>query len=334
VLGGLIDFSEKLGDFMDAVSADAWGIFRHYYLNFLTFLGHLLSPICVFLAVILFTSRLTQNSEIVAILSSGVSFYRLMRPYLLTAGFLTLVSFYLGGWRVPDATLRFETYYYDEIRSRDYHDEQNIHRKVGPSHFVYMYNFNQYENEGRQFSLEEFRAGEMIKKTQAPKVRYIDSLGQWRIYNPVERHILPNGERLVQRPTYDTTLYLKPSDIYKPNNYSRSLQLPELQLRIQEELERGGSYVRPLRYELHERFAFPFAMLILTVIGFALSTRKRRGGIALQLGLGLILAFSYIIVLTLSKTVLGDSLPVWLAIWTPNLIYSGIAYWLIRWAPK
>lgn len=333
-LGGVIDFSEKLGDFMGAVNADGWGIFTNYYLHFLTFLGHLLAPICVFLAVILFTSRLTQNSEIVAILSSGVSFYRLLLPYLFTAVVLMLLSFWLGGWVVPDSTAHFENYYYSNIRTRDYHNEQHIHRKVGPNHFVYLYNFNQYDNEGRQFSLEEFAKGRMIKKTVCARVTYNDSTRQWRLYNPTERYIGEHRERMVRRATYDTTLLLKPDDIYKPSNYSRSLRLDELNTRIEDEIARGGTFVRNLRYELHERYAFPFAIVVLTCIGFALSTRKRRGGIALQLGLGLILAFSYIIVLTLAKTVLGENLPVWLAIWTPNLVYTAIAYLLIKWAPK
>ncbi|MBX3102440.1 MAG: LptF/LptG family permease [Bacteroidetes bacterium] len=333
VLGAVIDFSEKLGDFLSS-KASNWGIFRYYYLNFMLFLANMLMPICVFLAVILFTGKLTQDSETVAILSSGVSFQRLLRPYLIAAAFLGGLSFWLNGWVVPHATGAFESYYYNSIRNRDFLKDSHIHRKVGEQSFVYMYNFNQYDNEGRQFSLEEFRNGQLLRRTLSPRVVYNDSTGRWTLFNPVVRHFHAQGERMEQRRTFDTTLFLTPNDIYKPNTYSKSLTIPELNTRIVEEQQRGGDYTRALQYELQERYAYPVAIVILTVMGFALSTRKRRGGIALQLGLGLVLAFAYIIVLSTAKTVMGEEWPVWLAIWMPNLIFSVVAWLLLRWAPK
>jgi lipopolysaccharide export system permease protein len=333
VLGCVIDFSEKLGDFLSS-NASNWGIFRQYYLNFALFLANLLMPICVFLAVILFTGKLTQDSETVAILSSGLSFYRLLRTYLLAAACIALLSFWLNGWVVPRATGAYEHYYLNEIRNRDLLKDNHIHRKVGAESFIYLYNINQYENEARQVTLEEFKDGRLQRRTQSPRIVYNDSTGRWTLYNPLVRHLYAHGERLEQRRTYDTTLYLKPDDIYKPSTYSRSLTLPELSVRIAEEQQRGGDYARTLQYELQERYAYPVAILILTTMGFALSTRKRRGGIALQLGLGLILAFVYIIVLSTAKTVLGERLPVVAAIWLPHLFFAGVAALLIRWAPK
>lgn len=331
----VIDFSEKLDDFVknDVPTSD---VIFWYYANFVPWLGNLLSPICVFLAAIFVTAKLTQDSEIIAMLSGGINFYRLLMPYLVGALLFSALSFYLNAFLVPkamDSRMDFEYKYFEK---RSEYEARNIHKKIAPGLYAYMYRYDQYDMEAKLFSIEKFDStGFLTTKLTAPNARYNDSTGVWSLNRVLIRHFRPDGTyRLERVAKLDTAIMLRHEDIYQRKNFAQSLTLPQLNEFIALERERGSDYLQELELEKHTRTAVPFSSFIMTIIAFALSTKKRRGGIALQLGLGFIICFVYVFFLVVSKGALGGLMPPWLAIWLPNLTFFFFGLVLLRLAPK
>lgn len=335
----VIDIAEKIDDFIEKKPPLNLLIFS-YYVNFMLFYGNLLTPICVFLAVIFFTSRMTANTEIVAMLSGGVSFYRVMMPYMLTAVFIAGVSFYLNAYRVPEATRDRINFEYEYLKNKRVWKETNIHQKVANNAdssetFMYLYSFNQLENEGYIFTLENVKDMDLRQKLSAGKIKWIDSLKLWRAQDVRIHHFLPNGkERLVFKDYVDTTFTLTPDDIFIKELKAKSLPLDELYTSIDKAKALGSGYLDEMILESYERFAYPFAAIILTIIGFSVSTKKRRGGTALQIGIGLIISFIYVLLVVTGQQLIGDKMPAWLAVWMPNITFFLIGLFMLRVAPK
>ena len=330
----VIDFAEKIDDFIDR-KAPLRATLVDYYANLLPFFINLLSPICIFLAVIFFTARMTQLNETTAIFSAGISFYRFLLPYAVTAVALGGLSFYLNAYMVPTATRTRMEYEYRYLKNASPFSGRNLHYKIGPDTYLYVMVFNRQDLEATQPTLEFYGPdGRLREKWNADRMRYNPETDRWTLLNIRTRTVLPQGERLGYRREVDTTLRIKPGDMVRRDNYAESMPLDELSEAIDLERLRGSEYLRELQLEFNERVAYPFASVILTLMGVALCTRKRRGGIAFQIGLGLILSFIYVLLLSLAKAVLGDSFPTWLGVWVPNLVFALLAILLIRWAPK
>lgn len=329
----VFDFSEKLEDFITKKVPYGLLIFS-YYPMLLLFLANLLSPICIFLSVILFTSRMAQNSEIVAILSSGVSFYRFLLPYIITAILLGGGSYYLNSFLVPDAVEKRTDFEYTYLKNKSFYTARNIHRKIDSVNYACLYAYNQYDKIGENLLIEQFHDQKLITRLEATSATYNDTTKSWRLGNVKIRKFYPNHQLIRTALTMDTAFNLKPDDIYQRDNYTESLDQTELDEYIKSERIRGSDILADLEMEKQERFAYPFATLILTVIGVSLSSRKTRGGIALQIGLGLILGFIYVFMLVSAKVAFSGIFPLWFGIWFPNIVFSILAIILIRWAPK
>lgn len=333
----VVDLAEKMGKILEQKIGPAQ-LISEYYANFLPWFLIKLAPLTVFLSVIVFTARLSQNSEIVAILSSGTSFYRLLVPYLATAGLLTSVSYTVDAYIVPPATrdyLAFDARYFKGAGAQQ---AKNIHRKIDQQGerqtFLYIRTYAQITREAYEITLEEFEQQRLVRKLRAGSMSWIDTSGRWRLVNLNERYYLPEGERLSYRSMIDTVLKIAPEDIYRFENAAESLTQPELERYIRLERDRGSDFIRQLELKRDERVAFAFAALILTTIGVAVSSRRRRGGIGVQIGLGLALSFVYLLLLNISTVALGDSAPTWVAVWLPNAAFTVLAVVLIRAAPK
>ncbi len=329
----VIDFAEKLDDFLEE-KPPLSELFVDYYFNLVLFYANLFSPVCVFLACIFFTSRMTQNSETTVILSSGVSFYRLLMPYLAAGILLSAGSFYLTAWVVPPAVDQRMEFEYTYVQHRPHITGRNLHRRLGEGSYLYLWNYNQVKQEGFKVVLEHFEGTQLKAKVSAERMAWNDSLQTWTLEMGLIRRVGESRSRLERFDKMDTTFNLRPSELVREENYAESIPYDELLLFIERERERGSEFLRELELERHERLAYPFASLVLTLVGVALSTRKRRGGIAFQLGIGFILTFVYLIVLSVSTASVGDNYPVALAVWTPNAVFGLIALLLIRWAPK
>lgn len=325
----VIDVTERVEDFA-RTTATAGEIIQHYYFNLIPFYANLLSPVCVFITVIYFTSQLAQNTEIVSMLSGGISLSRILRPYLACAIVIAGVSFYLNAYIVPRATRERVDFEYKFLRKNHVMEERNIHKKVAPGTFIYLNSYNQLINEGYQFALDYLENGQMKTKITGQKIIWQDSLKNWRIIGVSYRNFTPEGEHLYSKNYLDTALILSPDDIFQKDGYAESLTLHELYEYIQLETDRGSDILDELIIEKYERFAYPFAAIILTLIGLPMSSRKSRGGIAFSIGLGLIFCFLYVILLLTSQAFIGDTFPAWLAIWLPNIVFFILGIVLMR----
>lgn len=330
----VFDLSEKMRDFIER-KAPVQGIIFDYYVNFVPYLVNQFSPLFVFIAVIFFTSKMASNSEIVAILSSGISFKRLLRPYLISAFVLAILSFYLNNFLIPSANkdrLAFEEIYY---RNKFRNDANNIHLQIDPNTYIYMTNYNVDLNMGVNFSIETFKDGELVYKLLSDNVQWDSLKNSWGISNYVERHIDGMNETITKGSRKDTVLNFNPEEFKRRDNFIETKNYFELNELIAEEKFKGSRFVIDCEIEKQERAAYPFATFVLTIIGVSLSSRKVRGGIGLHIGIGLLISFSYILFMQISSTFAKNSgVPAIIAVWIPNVLYSILALYLLKKAPK
>ncbi|MDG1476249.1 MAG: LptF/LptG family permease [Vicingaceae bacterium] len=331
----VFDISEKLEDFLKN-NAPMKAIVFDYYLNLVPYFANMLSPLFIFIAVIFFTSKMASNSEIVAILSGGVKFNRLLRPFLICAFFLSGLSYYLNNFLIPAANkerLVFEEIYY---RNKLRNFAKDIHMKIDDGTYIYMSNFVIDLNLGNNFSLEKFNnKGELSYKLLSDNAKWDTTVNQWMVTNFVERHIDGLEEVVESGPKKHLDINLKPEEFKRRTNYVIAMNYFELNEFIAEQKFKGSHQVVLYEIEKHQRMAYPFATFILTLIGVSISSRKVRGGIGLHIGLGLLISFSYILFMRVSSTfAINSGMPVILAVWIPNILYSLLAFYLIKKAPK
>jgi lipopolysaccharide export system permease protein len=330
----VFDVSENLDEFL---SNDIAGktIITEYYLNFIPYFANLFSPLFTFIAVIYFTSKMAYNSEIIAILSSGVSYKRLMRPYLVSAFVLAAFSFTLGNYIIPPAnkTLNQFRQFYIDNNPRTVSNERNIHRQIEPGVFIYMQSFNE-NNVGYRFTLEHFENSKLVEKLTAENIRWNEETGKWVINNWWKRKIYKDHEEFEKGYQMDTTLNMTPEDYKVMKNEMENFTTPALKEEIAEMKLRGVNTVE-WEIEKHKRVAGPFSAFILTIIGAGLASRKIKGGLGLHLGLGLLLSFSYILFMQISTVfAISGNTPPLVAVWIPNLGYSIIAFFVFLWAAR
>ncbi|WP_343849833.1 LptF/LptG family permease [Algoriphagus jejuensis] len=329
----VLDFTEK-NDAYIRNSVPAGEILR-YMGNYGLYLNNLLTPITVFIAVIFITSKMAGRTEIVAILSSGVSFVRMLRPFLLAAAMIGGVSFLMNGWVLPGATAgvsEFKVAYLDKGRAST---DPNIHIKVGPNAYAYLTRYYKTSNTGYTFTLEEIRDGQLIAKLGADRIQWDTAKNVWRLENWRLRTIKERGEEYVVGEKLDTVLSISPADFDLPDNHHETLKLPQLSKQIKILEDRGADNVNFYRIERYVRFMSPFAALILTFIGVIMSARKSRGGSGFQIAMGFLLAFVYILLFILSRTFAenGTEYPIF-AVWLPNIIFAAMGLLLYKTVPR
>jgi len=330
----VFDFSEKVDDFLDK-DAPWKEILFDYYMNFIPYFIYLFAYLFTFISVIFFTSRMAANSEIIAIFSSGMSFRRLMLPYFISALIIFLGSFLLGSYLIPrssEVKLAFEEKYY---KNPYRYSEENIHKQIEPEVFIYLNRYFNNSDTGTKFSIEKFVDGKLVSKLMAASIRWDKEKAKWVLSNYYIRHIDGINERIESGLEIDTTLNFFPEEFHRRLNIVETMTTPELSRFIEREKARGADNIKSYLIEKHRRYASPFAVFILTLIGVSLSARKVKGGIGLQIGLGLLLSFSYIMFMRVTKvfSVSGDLDP-FIAVWIPNILYAGIGIILYRLAPK
>jgi lipopolysaccharide export system permease protein len=276
---------------------------------------------------------MAYNTEIIAILSSGVSYHRLMRPYLLSAFLLATLSYSLGNYIIPPANKTLNEFRNKYIDNNRVITERNIHRQIEPGVYIYMQNFNA-NNVGYRFTIERFEGAKLVEKLSADNIRWDDETQKWVINNYWKRIIHEDREEFVKGYRLDTTLNMTPGDYRVIKNQMETYTTPALKKEIKLMKMRGVNYIE-WEIEKHRRVAGPFSAFILTIIGAGLASRKIKGGLGLHLGLGLLLAFSYILFMQVSTVfaISGNTPPI-LAVWIPNFLYSVIAFFVFRWAAR
>lgn len=330
----VFDISEKIDDFLKR-DAPLRAIVFSYYFNFVPYFMNLFSYLLTFIAVIFFTSRMASDSEIIAILSSGISFRRMLFPYFVAATLLGVLSFFLANFLIPYTNrgmLAFEMQYINDPRQ---FTDQNVHKQIAPGTFIYLENFNMKTGIGWKFTLEKFENKQLTYKLKAERISWDSVQMRWTISNYIVRHINGMEERMEKKAKLDTVLPFKPSEFLEDIEEVKIMNYFTLRDHIKKKELRGDPDVTKYKVKKYERIANPFATLILTLIGVAVSSRKVRGGIGFHLGFGLALTFLYILFMQISTVFanFGD-LPPLIAVWLPNIIFGIIALILIRLAPK
>jgi len=333
----VFDFAEKIDDFMENHAPVRLIIFD-YYFNFIPYFATLFAPLFVFISVIFFTSKMAVNTEIIAILNSGMSFRRMMWPYFLSSLVIAIFTFLLTNFVIPHANLvriDFEDKYY---RTSPYRRGQvkDFHRQVYPNVYAYMEEYDPGIQEGRNFSLEKFDdSGHLESKLMAPQVKWDTATHKWSAWNYFIRDINGREESITKGLRIDTTLTFKPEDFARDPGFVGTMTYNQLNDYINLLRLQGSDELKLFLIEKYRRYSNSFAVFILTLIGVSLSSQKVRGGIGMQIGIGLALSFSYILFMQFaSQFSLKGNLDPMLALWIPNILYTIIALFLYRIAPK
>ena len=331
----IFDLSEKIDDFIES-SAPAKEVVFDYYLNFIPYFAVLFSSLFTFISVIFFTSKMAYNTEIIAILSSGVSFRRFLLPYFISASVITIFAFSLSNFVIPKANktkLDFEEKYIHK-RPQTF-SRKNIHKQVEPGVFIYMESYSTVSNTGYNFSMEKFEDGKLVSKLMADQISWDTTKNSWSMRRYYIREFSGMKENLIEGPAKDTIIQLTPADFSRRLNAVEAMSFKELNEFIEVSRMQGETNLTSYLIERYKRTAFPFSTFILTLIGVAVSSQKVRGGIGAQLGAGLGISFAYILFMQFSaQFAIGGSLPPLLAVWLPNLIFAVVGLVLYRMAPK
>lgn len=333
----VFDVNENLAKFSQ-YHAPLHAIMFDYYLNFIPYFANLFSPLFVFIAVIFFVSKLASNSEIIAMLASGISMNRLMRPCLISCVLISALSFVLSSYVIPHGNIirqNFEALY-KNVRQNTSAD--NVQLQVGNGTIAYIQHYDNNIKKGYGFCLDKFENKKLVSHLTAMEVQYdtiSDSKYHWTISNWKIRTLKGLREHITSGAKRDTLIQMEPTDLVYSKGQQETLTSPELRDYISKQIDRGSGNVVQYQVEYQKRIAASFASFILTTIGLSLSARKRKGGMGLYLGIGLALSFTYIMLQTVSSTfAINANLPPIIAAWIPNIIFAIVAYFCYKNAPN
>ncbi len=336
-IGIIFDFNTNI-DRLTQSNATTKQIIFDYYLNFIPYFSNLFSPLFVFISVIFFTTKLADNSEIIAMKSSGMSFKRLLRPYMISAGLIAVSTFLLGAFIIPKGNIAKNDFYNLYIKKRNITVAENIQMQVDTGVVAYITRFDNIRKSGYGFSLDKFENKKLISHLTAQTLQY-DTLAErpfsWTLRNYQIRTLVNGREEIKKGAIIDTVILMEPKDFFYVKGQQETLTLPELDEFIDKQKLRGAAGISTFEVEYHKRFASPFAAFILTLIGVSLSSEKRKGGMGFSIGTGIALSFTYIMFQTIFATfAINAGWSAMISSWIPNIIFAGIAFWLYKRAPQ
>lgn len=333
----VFDINESLAKFTQ-YHAPIKAIVFDYYMNFVPYFANLFSPLFVFIAVIFFTSKLAGNSEIISMLAAGVSFKRLMRPYMVSAAIISVMTFFLGAYIIPKGTIirqNFESMYKNKKKITA---AENVQLQVGKGVIAYIQHYDNNLKKGYGFCLDKFENKKLVSHLTAAEIQYdtiSDTKYHWKVSNWRIRQLKGLRETITSGASKDTTIMMEPTDLVFSKGQQETFTSPQLRDYITKQIDRGSGNVVQYEVEYHKRIATSFASFILATIGLSLSSRKRKGGMGMYLGIGLALSFTYIMLQTVSATfAINANTPPMLAAWIPNIVFTIVAYFCYRKAPN
>lgn len=334
VISVVVDISEKLDEFMDN-SAPLDEIVFDYYMNFIPYFVNLFTPLFTFISVIFFTSKMAYDTEITAILASGVSFNRMLRPYVISSVIIGGMSFLLSGYIIPPANevrLAFEDKY---IKANKSEVARHIQMEIEPGVILYIERYEDNRNRGNRISLERFEGKTLISRTTGKSIEWNKNDSIWQIKKYLTRNFNGIYETIEEGDQMDTVLNIHPSEFFITGALAPQMTNTELRNHIERQEARGMGNTQMFKDEYYKRYANPFAALILMLIGVSLSSKKIRGGMGLQIGIGIALSALYILFTTISSMfAIKGGMPVLLSVWLPNIIFLFIGIGLYFNAPK
>lgn len=338
VIAVVFDFNERI-DKLTQSHAPVQKIIFDYYVNFVPNFVNLFTPLFVFIAVIFFTSKLADNSEIIAMKSTGMSFRRLLRPYMISAALIAASSFLLGAFVIPQsnvARVNFENRYIK--KKTDVTSVDNVQMQVDTGVVAYITHFDNVSKSGYGFSLDKFVDKKLVSHLTAQSIQY-DTLSDrrfsWTLRHYKIRTLKGMREKLESGEKLDTIIVMEPRDFFYVRGQQETMTIPELKEFIDRQRLRGAAGISTFEVEYHKRFATPFAAFILTLIGVSLSCEKRKGGMGASIGVGIALSFTYILFQTVSSTfALNAGWSAMFAVWLPNLVFAVVAFVLYKRTPQ
>lgn len=344
----VIDMTDKMEKFAKAnlTASQIAG----YYADYLPWIGSLITPITIFIATVYVCARMAGRTEIIAILSSGVSFKRMLVPYFLGAGFVGLISFALNAWVIPNSNksrLAFEVEY---LKGKFYYDKRNIHIQVAPDVYLYLQSYNNTSNTGYHFSIERFEKNRLIEKLTGSRIEWDTTKQKWTVHDYAIKKIDDVFETTGQRPRntrrpgraieksgarLDTALVIHPKEFESDYRKYDGMTLSELSEYINTLKARGSAGVEVYQVEKYTRFASPVTIIILVFMGVIVSSRKSRGGTGLQIALGFTLSFIFILFFTLFRTIAENGQwPPEISVWIPNVIFGLLSLFMYKYTPR
>lgn len=333
----IFDYNEKIDKFTQS-GVSFKNIIFDFYFNFIPYFVNLFSPLFVFISVIFFTSKLADKSEIIAMKAAGMSYKRLLRPYIFSAILIGVMTFVLGAYIIPKgnvARVDFENTYLKKKKSSI---TENVQLQVAPGVVAYITQFDNETKRGFGFSLDKFENKQLKSRLTANVINY-DTLAEkrysWSVQQYTLREFKGMKEEITNGAKMDTIIQMEPSDFFYINNQQETMTLPQLQEFIDKQANRGAAGVSTFEVEYHKRFATPFAAIILTIIGVSLSSQKRKGGMGTSIGLGLALSFTYILLQSVTASfAINAGWSAMLAVWLPNILFAVIAFILYKRTPQ
>lgn len=350
----VIDLTEKMDKFAKAGVTGSQ--IANYYLDYISWIGSFITPITMFIATVYVCARMAGHTEVVAILSSGVSFRRFLLPFLVGAGIIGAISFVLNGWIIPDSNksrLEFEVQY---IKNKYYFDKRNIHIQVAPEIYLYLQSYNNNSHTGYHFSLERFKDNRLVEKLTANRIEWDSVKQKWtlrdykirkidRIFETASRpETVPGFENkkvalsrdsLTSGSSLDTALVIHPREFESDYRKYDGMTLNELDRYIRTLKARGSTGVEMYVVEKYTRYSAPFTIMILVFMGVIVSSRKSRGGTGLQIAVGFFLSFIFILFFTLFRTFAeAGSTPPEISVWIPNIIFAIISLGMYKYVPR
>ena len=304
-----------------------------YYLNFTVYFANLLFPLFLFLSVIWFTSKLANNTEVIAFLSSGVSFWRFLRPYMIGATVVCAGAFILGTYLAPKASKGFNEFKYEYLSRSSKKDRKtkDVYRQINDNDYIYVSSFSPSSQTGRNFTWEHFEENKLDYKMSASRIIFNEQDTTYTLSNFKKRIIGVDSDIIETRNKIDTTFTFDIDDLTPVEYIAETLNTPELNKFIAKEKSRGSSYISRYEVTLQKRYSLPVAAYILTIIAVAVSAMKRRGGMGVNLAFGILLAFIFIFFDKVFGTLAEQSdFPPLVAVWTPNILFAILAIYLLQ----
>ncbi len=332
-IGIMVDVAEKIDKFKE--KEVPLNSILEYYIDFTWYFANLLFPIFLFLSVIWFTSKLANNTEVIAILSSGISFFRYLRPFLLGATFIAVFAFFAGMYIVPKSNLGFNDFRYKYLVKKEARNTDKVFLQINDQEYIYVNSYDPIRKQALDFTLEHFEENELRFKISANRVRWIEKDSIFRLSNYKKRIFDGDRERYEVSVRKDTLFDFEITDLAPVNYIAETLTLSELNQFIKEERERGSSLINNHLLVRHKRWSIPISAFILTLIAVAVSSFKRRGGMGVNLAFGISLGFLFIFFDKIFGVMVSKStFPPFLAAWLPLLLFGLLAFFLLRHAKR
>ncbi len=331
-IGIVIDVSEKVNKMIE--NHVPFSKIAQYYLDFTIYFANLLFPIFLFLSIIWFTSKLASNTEIIAILSSGISFSRFLRPYIIGATIVSIGALIMSIYLVPRASGGFKNFRYMYLIGNgqsEMRDNSDVFRQISKDEYIYVSNFNDMSKIAFNFSMEKFKGDQLEYKLTANRIKWNEDTKNYTLFNYKKRKVGALGDIIEAGDKKDTIFNFDLDDLTPVVYIAETLSLSDLNKFIDKERARGSSNINIYLVVLYKKYSIPVSAFILTIIAVAVSSMKRRGGMGANLAIGIVIAFSFIFLDKIFGVLAEKStMPPLIAVWIPNIVFGLLALYLLR----